>query len=88
MTKEREEQPSTNQAGLTESQTTQFEGGPYAVAEAIFNLRVEQLKESGLLRRVPEITCEEELDDHFDDLTRVYRQVYFELGLPWPPPVI
>lgn len=41
-----------------------------------------------MLRRVTYIADEEELDDHFDDLTRVYKQVYLELGLSWPPPLI
>lgn len=93
MSKEqRPEPPPIDATGLDETQVGNLdellEVDPHAAAEAIFNLRVEQLKESGMLRRVPEITCEEELDDHFDDLTRVYKQVYFELGLSWPPPVI
>lgn len=50
--------------------------------------RVEQLKNSGELRRATDIADEEELDNHFDDLWRLYRQVYGELGLDWPPPLL
>jgi hypothetical protein len=58
---------------------------PYLAAEAIFNARVEQLKEAGELRRLPEIRDEAELDDHFDQLARLYREACVELDLPWPP---
>ena len=58
----------------------------YKVAEAIYQARVEQLKQQGWLRRVPDIEDEWELDDHFDDLKRVYQEVYWEMGLAWPPP--
>lgn len=58
----------------------------YEVAEFIFMARVEQLQAIGELRRASEITDEDELDDHFDDLSRLYRQVCGELGLAWPPP--
>lgn len=58
----------------------------YEVAEFIFLARVEHLKEIGELRRETEITTEEELDDHFEALSREYRQVCRELGLDWPPP--
>ena len=60
----------------------------YEVAELIYAAKVESLKEIGELRRAAEITSEEELDDHFDELARVYRQVCLELGLAWPPPPI
>lgn len=50
--------------------------------------RVDQLQEMGELRRASDISNEEELDDHFDDLSRLYRQVCGELGLDWPPPSI
>ena len=55
--------------------------GAYAVAEA----RIESLKAAGLIRRVEEINDEWELDDHFDDLARVYRHTFRVLGLAWPP---
>lgn len=60
----------------------------YEVAEFIFMARVEQMQAIGELRRASEITDEEELDDHFDDLSRLYRQVCGELGLAWPPPAV
>jgi hypothetical protein len=56
------------------------------LADLIYDIRVEQLKTTGFLRQVEEISSQEELDDHFDDLWRVYREVYWELGLEWPPP--
>ena len=55
--------------------------GAYAVAEA----RIESLKAAGLIRRVEEINDEWELDDHFDDLARVYKHTFRVLGLAWPP---
>lgn len=58
----------------------------YKVAEVIYSARIEQLKQEGWLRRVPDIEDEWELDDHFDDLKRVYQEVYWEMGLAWPPP--
>ena len=60
----------------------------YEVAEFIYAAKVEYLREIGELRRPAEITSEEELDDHFDELARVYRQVCLEMGLAWPPPPI
>lgn len=59
---------------------------PYQVAEAIYNARIDHLKEIGELRKVTDITSEDEQDDHFDDLSRVYRQTCLSLGLSWPPP--
>lgn len=61
---------------------------PYTVALKVFNARVEHLKEIGVIRRPPQITSDEALDDHFDDLWREYRQVCWEMGLAWPPPPI
>jgi hypothetical protein len=58
----------------------------YEVAEIIYLGRIEQSKASGELRHVTDIAGEEELDDHFDDLWRLHRQVHRELGLAWPPP--
>jgi len=61
------------------------ETNPYSNAEEIFNARVEVLKQSGEMRRLSEITDDWDLDDHFDQLSRVYRKTCIELGLPWPP---
>lgn len=61
---------------------------PYQVAEGIYNARVDYLKEMGELRQASDIASEEELDDHFDGLRRVYRQTCLSLGLPWPPPIL
>jgi hypothetical protein len=55
-----------------------------AVAEA----RIELLKATGELRRPTEITNSDELDDHFDELARIYKATFLEVGLPWPPPPI
>ena len=60
---------------------------PYQVAEGIYNAKVDHLKQIGKLRQVTDITSQDEQDDHFDDLSRVYRQTCLSLGLPWPPPV-
>ena len=60
----------------------------YEVAEFIFMSRVEQLQQQGEMSRPSQITTEEELDDHFDDLSRLYRQVCWEMDLAWPPPPI
>ena len=60
----------------------------YEVAEFIYMARVEHLQQTGQLRRTSEITTEEELDHHFDDLSWLYRQVCRELGLDWPSPAI
>ena len=59
----------------------------YQVAEVIYNARVEQLKQEGWIRRVEDITDEWELDDHFDDLKRIYQEVCGVMGLAWPPPI-
>jgi len=58
----------------------------YKLAEVIYNLRVEQLKQQGWIRRVEDIEDEWEQDDHFDDLRRIYQEVYWEMELAWPPP--
>ena len=58
----------------------------YELVELIYRIRVEQLKQQGWIRRVPDIEDEWELDDHFDDLKRIYQEVYWEMGLAWPPP--
>ena len=58
----------------------------YKLAEVIYNARVEQLKQERMIRRVSDIEDEWQLDDHFDDLKRIYQEVYWEMGLAWPPP--
>ena len=60
----------------------------YQIAELICRIRVEQLKQQGWIRRVEDIEDEWEQDDHFDDLKRVYQEVYWEMGLAWPPPPV
>ena len=59
---------------------------PYEIALAVYELRVAQLTQAGELRRPSQIITEEELDDHFDELSRLYRQTCLEMGLAWPPP--
>ena len=61
------------------------ETDPYQVALEVFEDRVEEMKQSGEIRRVSQITNDGELDDHFDDLVRVYGQVCREMDLDWPP---
>ena len=43
----------------------------YEVAQFIYETKVEYFKKFGELRRVSEITNEDELDDHFDDLAKI-----------------
>ena len=50
------------------------------------NLVVEFLKKRGELHKVSDINGDEEQDDHFDDLARVYQPTILVLGLEWPPP--
>ena len=59
---------------------------PYGLAEAEFMRRVEALQEVGEMLRPSQIETQEELDEHFDELSRLYRQVCGEMDLPWPPP--
>lgn len=61
---------------------------PYQVTEGIYNAKVDHLKQIGELRQVTDITSQDEQDDHFDELRRVYRQTCLSLGLSWPPPVV
>jgi hypothetical protein len=61
---------------------------PYQAAKTLFMARVERLQQAGQMLRPSEITSEEEQDDHFDQLARLYRQTCLEMGLAWPPPVL
>ena len=61
---------------------------PYMVALNVFHIRVEYLKKIGEIRKPSQITSDEALDDHFDDLWREYRQVCREMELGWPPPPV
>ncbi len=80
----------TVQAGFGEAResglSARQEIDPYDRVEAVFNARLEQLQREGKIRRPSEITDEWEQDDHFDDLSRLYRQICLEMGLEWPPP--
>jgi hypothetical protein len=80
----------TDQAGFGEARenglSARQEIDPYDRAEAVFNARLEQLQREGKIRRASEIADEWEQDDHFDDLSRLYRQICLEMGLEWPPP--
>lgn len=58
----------------------------YEAAETEFMRRVEVLQQAGEMRRASQIETEEELDEHFDALSRLYRHVCREMGLPSPPP--
>ena len=72
--------------GLAQALSSQVDIDPYQIAEVIYNARVEQLKQEGWLRRVEDIRDEWELDDHFDDLRRIYQEICWVMGLAWPPP--
>lgn len=61
---------------------------PYEIAQAVYDIRVEQLKAYGLLHRESEISDEWEQDEHFDELAREYKGVCLRLGLRWPPPLV
>jgi hypothetical protein len=82
-------EPGQGVAGDSRDGISRVDGqDPYDLAEARFVAEVERLQQAGELRRASQITDEEELDDHFDDLSRLYRQTCRELGLSWPPPAI
>lgn len=59
---------------------------PYTIAEAAYGARIDQLQKSGALRKPSEITDQDELDNHFDDLTQLYKETCLDMGLAWPPP--
>jgi hypothetical protein len=59
---------------------------PYEIALVIYGVRVDELRLEGLLPRPSDIATKAELDDHFAELSRLYRQTCLELGLVWPPP--
>ena len=58
---------------------------PYQVIEMIANIRIEQLKAFGVIRRESKIMDEGELDDHFDNLAAEFAYVAALFSLPWPP---
>jgi hypothetical protein len=60
---------------------------PYVAALTIYQAKVEELQQQGLLGRPSKFVHEWELEDHWDDLRRLYRQTCLELGLAWPPPL-
>lgn len=59
---------------------------PYTIAEAAYGARINQLQKSGALRKPSEITDQDELDNHFDDLRQLYKETCLDMGLAWPPP--
>lgn len=61
-----------------------LEFDPYQAAEDIYARVVAFKQHRGELRRASDITDEDELDDHFDELARVYKQTLLFLGLEWP----
>jgi hypothetical protein len=82
-------EPGQGVAGDTRDKLSRLDDqDPYDLAEAHFVAEVERLQQAGELRRASQITTEEELDDHFDDLSRLYRQTCRQMGLAWPPPAI
>ena len=60
---------------------------PYVIAEAAYGARIDQLQQSGELRKPSEITNLYDQEDHFDDLARLYKDTCLAMGLAWPPPV-
>ena len=83
---QRQESPDTAfEVEQDSSVSNQAEFNPYQAAMEIYELVVEFMKQRGELRRPSDITSEAEMDDHFDDLRRVYQQTIEFLGLDWPP---
>ena len=62
------------------------ESDTYKIAFTIGDLLLEYFQARGEIRRPSEITSEWEQDDHFEDLSDLYRQVCEFMGLAWPPP--
>ncbi len=58
---------------------------PYEFIEAVANIRIEQLKALGVMRRESQITDEWQLDNHFDALTDEFAYVAALFGVAWPP---
>jgi hypothetical protein len=59
---------------------------PYKIAFAIGDLLLDHFQAQGEIRRASEITNELEQDDHFEQLSQLYRQACELMGLAWPPP--
>ncbi len=62
------------------------ETDPYKIAFAIGDLHLEYFQAQGEMMRSSEIENELELEEHFDQLSRLYHQVCLQMGLAWPPP--
>ena len=83
-----EQHPDSPDSGQPDkNSSSQVEFNPYQSAMEIYELVVEFMKQRGELRRPSEITSEAEMEDHFDDLRRVYQQTIIFLGLDWPLPI-
>jgi hypothetical protein len=61
---------------------------PYEKALKILDAERERLQQAGEMLRASEIETEEELEEHFDQQSRLYRQICLEMGLAWPPPLL
>lgn len=61
---------------------------PYEEALKVLNAERERLQQAGEMLRASEIGTEEELEEHFDQQSRLYRQICLEMGLAWPPPLL
>ncbi len=59
---------------------------PYKIAEAVYGACIDQLQQSGELRKPSEITNLYDQEDHFDDLACLYKHTCLAMGLAWPPP--
>ena len=59
---------------------------PYVIAEAAYGARIDQLQQSGELRKPSEITNSYDLENHFDDLRHLYKETCLAMGLAWPLP--
>ena len=62
------------------------ESAPYKLAFTIGDMLLEYYQERGDMRRASEIEDEFQQEEHFDQLSRLYRDVCEFMGLGWPPP--
>jgi hypothetical protein len=65
-------------------EATEFD--PYQAAMVIHEQVIEFLQQRGELLRPSQISSEEEQENHFDALARLYKETLLFLGLDWPPP--